>query len=76
MIYLDANAKARLRPEVIEEIGRFLGTDTWPANPSSVHSMGQRGRALLSDARKKILKALDVKDAELIFTSGGTESCN
>ena len=44
------------------------------ANPSSVHKEGLQAKALLSDARKRCAAALGVKENNLIFTSGGTES--
>jgi len=45
-------------------------------NPSSVHSAGREARAAIDDARDKLAALLRVKPHELIFTSGGTESCN
>ncbi len=72
MIYLDANASSRLRPSVSE----FLQTSPLFFNPSSVHSEGRRARAEIRNAKNEILNFLNCPKAELIFTSGGTESCN
>ncbi|MBI3212061.1 MAG: cysteine desulfurase, partial [Simkania negevensis] len=47
-----------------------------PLNPSSAHSFGQKGKALLSASRQKIAHFLKVKPSEILFTSGGTESMN
>jgi len=52
----------------------FLG-EVW-GNPSSVHHVGRRARALLDDSRDRAAKVLGCKPAEVIFTSGGTESAN
>ena len=45
-------------------------------NPSSVHHVGRKARALLDDARDRAAKVLGAKPSEIIFTSGGTESNN
>ena len=45
-------------------------------NPSSVHSAGQRARAVLEDARDQIAKAANCNRSEVIFLSGGTEANN
>lgn len=49
--------------------------ETW-GNPSSVHHIGRKARALLDDARDRAAKFLGAKPSEIIFTSGGTESNN
>lgn len=45
-----------------------------PANPSSVHTFGQRARNLLSSARASVASFFHAKPEEILFTSGGTES--
>ncbi len=45
-------------------------------NPSSVHAAGREARAAIDNARDKLAALLRVKPNEIIFTSGGTESCN
>lgn len=73
-IYLDYNATTPLDPAVRDAMSPFLG-DIW-GNPSSVHHVGQKARALLDDARDRAAKFLGAKPSEIIFTSGGTESNN
>jgi len=73
-IYLDYNATTPLDPAVRETMLPFLG-ETW-GNPSSVHHVGRKARALLDDARDRAAKFLGAKPSEIIFTSGGTESNN
>ena len=74
MIYLDYNATTPLcdaaREAMLPYLTRHFG------NPSSVHSAGREARAAIDDARDKLAALLRVKPHELIFTSGGTESCN
>ena len=45
-------------------------------NPSSVHQVGRRARALLDEARDQLAHTWKSKPSEVIFTSGGTESNN
>jgi cysteine desulfurase len=73
-IYLDYNATTPLDPQVREAMLPFLG-DVW-GNPSSVHHVGRRARALLDDARDRAAGVFGCKPSEVIFTSGGTESVN
>ena len=73
-IYFDYNATTPLDPAVREAMVPFLG-EVW-GNPSSVHHVGRRARALLDDARDRAAKVFGCKPSEVIFTSGGTESSN
>jgi cysteine desulfurase len=73
-IYLDYNATTPLDPAVRDAMLPFL-TEVW-GNPSSVHHVGRKARALLDDARDRAAKFLGAKPSEIIFTSGGTESNN
>lgn len=45
-----------------------------PGNPNSLHFGGRAARALLEDARERLADALGCERAEVIFTSGATES--
>lgn len=49
--------------------------EVW-GNPSSIHHVGRKARALLDDARDRAANVLGCKPGEVIFTSGGTESVN
>jgi cysteine desulfurase len=73
-IYFDYNATTPLDASVREAMLPFLGA-VW-GNPSSVHHIGRKARALLDDARDRAAKFLGAKPSEIIFTSGGTESNN
>ena len=74
MIYLDYNATTPLCDEAREAMLPYL--DRHFGNPSSVHAAGREARAAIDGARDKLASLLHVKPHELIFTSGGTESCN
>jgi cysteine desulfurase len=74
VIYLDYNATTPLCDEAREAMLPYL--DRHFGNPSSVHATGREARAAIDNARDKLASLLHVKPHELIFTSGGTESCN
>lgn len=79
MIYLDANATSRLRPEAAQVVQELASADG-ARNPSSVHRSGRAARTRLTAARKAVLELLnhgaEIRGQRLVFTSGGTESCN
>src|SRR6267143_1879578 len=45
-------------------------------NPSSIHSFGQKTRAAIEQARESVAALIGARPAEVVFTSGGTESDN
>ncbi|MGO8927241.1 MAG: cysteine desulfurase family protein [Limisphaerales bacterium] len=73
-VYFDYNATTPLDPQVRAAMLPFL-SEFW-GNPSSVHHVGRRARALLDEARERAAKVLRSKPSEIVFTSGGTESAN
>ena len=73
-IYFDYNATTPLDPAVRAAMLPFLD-EIW-GNPSSVHQIGRRARALLDEARERVATVLGAKPSEVVFTSGGTESSN
>jgi cysteine desulfurase len=73
-VYFDYNATTPLDPAVRDAMLPYFGEVF--GNPSSVHSVGRRARALLDEARDRTAQVLHCKPSELIFTSGGTESTN
>ena len=73
-VYFDYNATTPLDPQVRDAMLPFLG-EIW-GNPSSVHHLGRRARAMLDDAHERAATVLGCKPSEVIFTSGGTESVN
>jgi cysteine desulfurase len=74
IIYLDHNATTPLRPEVLEAMLPYL--NAYFGNPSSVHWTGRRAKQGLEEAREQVAAFLDARPAEVLFTSGGTESNN
>ncbi len=72
--YLDNSATTKVYPEVVELINKIMLEDY--GNPSSVHTKGVEAEKYVTEATKRIAKALKVSEKEIIFTSGGTESDN
>ncbi len=72
-VYLDYNATARVRPEVIETVAAVMGA---VGNASSIHQPGQKAHLVVEDARAKIAALVGAAAEHVIFTSGGTESDN
>ena len=73
-IYLDHNATTPLRPEVLEAMLPYLSAHC--GNPSSVHWAGRRAKQGLEEARERVAAFINARPAEVLFTSGGTESNN
>ncbi|MFN7164551.1 MAG: cysteine desulfurase family protein [Hyphomonas sp.] len=72
MIYADYNATAPMRPEAREAMLAALALGA--ANPSSVHQSGRAARAAVEKARGQVGAAIGSRSADILFTSGGTES--
>ncbi len=73
-IYMDANATTPVLPEVLEAMRPWFLESF--GNASSIHQPGQRARAGVEQARAQLAKLLGCRPAEVVFTSGGTESDN
>ena len=71
--YLDHNATTPLRPEARAALLAALDLN---GNASSVHAEGRRARAAIETAREQVAALVGAKPAEVVFTSGGTESNN
>ncbi len=73
-IYLDYAATTPMHPQVVDAMQSFF-TEHY-GNPSSLHSIGQYAEEAVEKARVKVANAMSAEPAEIIFTSGGTESDN
>ena len=72
--YLDNSATTRPSEGVIAEMAKKMGEMYY--NPSSLYKDALRVEKEMNLARDEIRKAINAKDARVIFTSGGTESNN
>ena len=73
-IYLDHAATTPLDPEVLAAMVPYLTRSF--GNPSSIYRLGQEARAAVDDARSTVARVLGCSPAEIVFTSGATESDN
>nr|MCR4605153.1 aminotransferase class V-fold PLP-dependent enzyme [Eubacterium sp.] len=74
MIYLDNSATTRPTEEVIEKVAQAMREDF--GNPSSLHKKGIDAEKFIREAKKTIAGSLKVREGNIVFTSGGTESNN
>ena len=72
-VYLDYNATARIRPEVISLVTKVMGE---VGNASSIHSFGRHARKYVEDARAQVAALVGAKPDQVIFNSGATEGNN
>jgi cysteine desulfurase len=73
-VYMDANATTPLVPEVLDAMRPYFMEHF--GNASSIHQQGQQARAAVEHARESVAALLNCRPAEIVFTSGGTESDN
>jgi cysteine desulfurase len=73
-IYLDYNATTPIAREVAEAMRPYLYEHF--GNPSSSHPYGVTAKRAVEAARTQVAALLGCQPAEVIFTSGGTESNN
>lgn len=71
-VYFDCNATTPLIESVAHAAGLALRERY--ANPSSLHYEGCRAMELREEARERVARLLGCRPAEVIFTSGATES--
>ena len=74
MIYLDYSATTPILFDVLESYNK--ASRDYIGNANSIHSLGAKSRALLNSATKQISELLDIKEDEIVYTSGATESNN
>lgn len=72
--YLDHIAATPLRPEVFEAMRPFL-TGLF-GNPQSLHAAGRQALAAVDAARQEVAALIGATEAEIYFTSSGTEANN
>ncbi len=73
-VYLDHNATTPVHPDVLEAMLPFLRDAC--GNSSSLHWAGRHARQAADGAREAIARLVGAEPAEVVFTSGATESDN
>ena len=74
MIYFDNAATTPIDPAVLIKLKEI--ESEFYANPSSIHSAGQKSRFIIEKSRDIIAESIGCFSKEIIFSSGGTESNN
>lgn len=72
--YLDNSATTKVLDSVKDIMIKVMNEDY--GNPSSLHLKGVDAEKYIKEAKETISKILKVKEGEIYFTSGGTESNN
>lgn len=73
-IYMDHAATTPTRPEVVEAMLPYFSNNY--GNPSSVYSISQKNKAVITNCRDIIADSLGAKFNEIFFTAGGSEADN
>ncbi|WP_155285949.1 cysteine desulfurase family protein [Lacticaseibacillus zhaodongensis] len=74
MIYFDNSATTKPLASVLDTY-RTVATEFY-GNPSSLHKLGDKAKAVVDQSRAQIAAILGCKPDEIYFTSGGTEGDN
>jgi cysteine desulfurase len=72
-IYLDYNATAPAKPEVVEAVAEIMARG---GNASSIHRAGRGARSAVEAARRALGEAIGAAPDEILFTGSGTEANN
>ena len=74
MIYLDYSATTPVNKDVLDTFIKV--SNDFIGNPNSLHLLGSKSNELINSATKQIANLLNIKENELIYTSGASESNN
>ena len=75
-LYLDYAATTPVDRAVARAMYECLTTDGDFGNPSSTHAYGRAAAARIAQARLQVAELVGAQPAEIVFTSGATESNN
>lgn len=73
MVYLDYSATTKASKEVLDS---FTLAHEYVGNPNSLHKLGIEAKNVIDSATSQIARLLKVKEKEIIYTSGASESNN
>ncbi len=73
-VYLDFAATAPVRPQVAQRIAEVLAMP--PGNAAASHAAGQAAQDIIESARAQVAALIGAQPADMVFTSGATESNN
>ena len=73
-VYADNAATTQMSRRALDKMLPYFCEDY--GNPSSLHTVGQKAKAALDEARRTVAEILGAKGNEIYFTSGGSEADN
>ena len=73
-VYADNAATTKISAAALQAM--MPAFETYYGNPSSLHSVGQKAKELLENARERIARCIGAEPREIYFTSGGSEADN
>ena len=73
MIYLDYSATTPTDEEVLDS---FVKSSKYFGNPNSLHKLGVESKKLVDASTNQIALLMNIKEDEIIYTSGASESNN
>ena len=73
-VYADNAATTPVHPTAVEAMLTCLNEEY--GNPSSLHTVGQRAKERLDQARETVARCLGAEAREIYFTGGGSEADN
>jgi cysteine desulfurase len=76
LVYLDYAASTPIDEQVLERMNAVHAGPAGAANASSTHAAGRQATALAEQARSQVAELLGTNPANLVWTSGATESDN
>ena len=74
MVYLDYSATTPVNSEVLDSFNKAC--NIYPGNPNSLHKLGIDSKIMIDKATSQIANIMGVKEDEIIYTSGSSESNN
>lgn len=74
MIYLDYSATTPVNQDVLDSFNKAC--NMYPGNPNSLHKLGVSSKTMIDKATNQIASIMGVKNEEIIYTSGSSESNN
>ncbi len=74
MVYLDYSATTPVNRDVLNSY--VEASLKYPGNPNSLHKLGIDAKGIIERATNQIAQIMNVKENEIIYTSGSSESNN